>query len=337
MRSSRHGRTPVRIAALAVAATVGTGMLTALPASAEVEDTASSIGWYRPSDGSFHLNDAVAADDASDRAFVYGPAGDGTLTAVSGDWDGDRASSVGWYRPSDGSWHLTNATTSGATTHYAFVYGPAGDASVTPVVGDWDGDGKDSVGWYRPGDGSWHLTNAMTSGASTHHAFVYGPAGDASVTPVAGDWDADGKDSVGWYRPGDGSWHLTNKRDTPSSSDVALVSGPAGDATVQPVVGDWDGYVPPVVPPSNPAPPAVTGQQAAADLLASGRVTGADGVMAQIRGVASGQPYTDVRVCHLDPTLLGVLRTLVVERGYSLYVTSFNRYCTDTLTGSGQA
>jgi hypothetical protein len=363
-------------------------VVAALPASAETEDRATSIGWYRPSDASFHLNDAIAADDASDRAFVYGPPGESSVTAVSGDWDGEASSSVGWYRPSDGSWHLTNTTATGAVTHYGFVYGPAGDASVTPVAGDWDGDGKDSVGWYRPGDGSWHLTNTTATGAVTHYGFVYGPAGDASVRPVAGDWDGDGKDSVGWYRPGDGSWHLTNttatgavthygfvygpagdasvtpvagdwdgdrkdsvgwyrpsdaswhltnQRAAVNASDVTLVLGPVGNSSIQPVVGDWDGYIAPVLPPANPGPPTISGQQAAADMLATGRVTGATGPMAQIRGVASGTPYVATRVCTLDPTLLGVLRTLVVDRGFSIYVTSFNRYCTNTLTGSGTA
>jgi hypothetical protein len=213
-------------------------------ASADVESPTSGIGWYRVADASWHLQDALVSEsDASDHAFVYGPVGDPSSIPVAGDWDGDGKASVGWYRPGDGSWHLTNSLTDPAVTDYGFVYGPAGDSSVIPVVGDWDGDGKDGVGWYRPGDASWHLINGLAAPASgSSIAFVYGEVGNRSVTPVAGDWDGDGKDGVGWYRPGDASWHLINGLAAPASgSSIAFVYGEVGNTSVTPVAGDWDG------------------------------------------------------------------------------------------------
>ena len=53
-----------------------------------------------------------------------------------------------------------------------------------PVVGDWDGDGKWTVGVYTPsGNGAWLLRNSNTPGAPDVTPFAYG----APVwTPVAG-------------------------------------------------------------------------------------------------------------------------------------------------------
>ena len=46
-----------------------------------------------------------------------------------------KGDSVGGYRPSDQTWHLTNSL-SGSPSDYAFQRGTEG---MIPVVGDWDG------------------------------------------------------------------------------------------------------------------------------------------------------------------------------------------------------
>ena len=51
------------------------------------------------------------------------------------------------------------------------------------MVGDWDGDGIDSVGVFS--NGTFQLRNTNTAGAADL-TFSVGAAGDK---PVAGDWD----------------------------------------------------------------------------------------------------------------------------------------------------
>jgi hypothetical protein len=61
-------------------------------------------------------------------------------------------------------------------------------------VGDWDGDGKDTIGVFRAG--IWFLRNTNTTGMADQ-TFAYGLATDQ---PVAGDWDGDGLATIGVFR-----------------------------------------------------------------------------------------------------------------------------------------
>ncbi|GIM97516.1 M23 family metallopeptidase [Paractinoplanes toevensis] len=142
---------------------------------------------------------------------------------------------VGYYNSGDATFHLSNTNASGSST-YAFGFGPANSA-ITPVVGDWDGNGKDSVGYYDARDATFHLSNDLASGSSDY-AFGFGPANSA-VRPVVGDWDGNGRDSVGYYDSRDATFHLSNNLAS-GSSNYAFSFGPATTA-VRPVIGDWNG------------------------------------------------------------------------------------------------
>ncbi|MBX3411676.1 MAG: hypothetical protein KF708_03070 [Pirellulales bacterium] len=71
-----------------------------------------------------------------------------------------------------------------------------------PVVGDWNGDGRDEVGVYV--DGEWFL-DLDGDGQWDEHD-LWAKLGTASDQPVVGDWDGDGKDDIGIFGfawPGD--------------------------------------------------------------------------------------------------------------------------------------
>jgi hypothetical protein len=113
---------------------------------------------------------------------------------------------------------------------HVFHYGTPMDL---PVVGDWNGDGTDSVAvfrggqWYRDldGDGRWTDKDVVAH---------FGQAGDK---PVAGDWNGDGRDDIGVFR--DGKWILdSNANGQLDDEDQVIELGKAGD---RPVVGDWHG------------------------------------------------------------------------------------------------
>jgi hypothetical protein len=63
-----------------------------------------------------------------------------------------------------------------------FIYGNPGDAV---FAGDWDGNGTDTVGLYRPGDGNWYLRLANTEGIADH-VIAFGLALPIPVRPFAG-------------------------------------------------------------------------------------------------------------------------------------------------------
>ncbi len=135
-------------------------------------------------------------------------------------------SRVGRQNPATGFWSLVrnDATTNG------FYYGTPGDLA---VACDWNGDGIDTVGLYRPGDGFLYLRNSNTQGPGETEIFY----GEPSDIPVCGDWDGDGIETVGVYRPRNATFYLRNSN-TQGFADVQFIFGNPGDI---PFAGDWDG------------------------------------------------------------------------------------------------
>jgi surface antigen len=53
-----------------------------------------------------------------------------------------------------------------------------------PLVGDWDGDGRDGIGYYDPRNGTFHLRDSPSAGRASY-TFKFGPRG---MIPLAGNW-----------------------------------------------------------------------------------------------------------------------------------------------------
>jgi hypothetical protein len=186
-----------------------------------------------------------------DIVFYYGAAGD---IPVVGDWTGSGRTTIGVFRPagtiynktSQGEWLLRNSNTPG-NPDIVFYYGAPGDI---PVVGDWTGSGRTTIGVFRPAgttynrtsNGKWLLRNSNTPG-NPNIAFYYGTAGDI---PVVGDWTGNGGTTIGVFRPAGtlynqtthGEWLLRNSN-TPGNPDIALYD-PNSDYASIPIVGMWD-------------------------------------------------------------------------------------------------
>src|SRR6185436_9135524 len=96
---------------------------------------------------------------------------------------------------------------------------------------DWNGDGTDSLGVYRPSNGIIYLKNTNSSGIA-NIAINYGLAGDK---PVIGDWNHDGIDTIGVYR---GTTFYLRNTNTVGFANITLILGNAGD---MPIAGNWDG------------------------------------------------------------------------------------------------
>jgi hypothetical protein len=132
-----------------------------------------------------------------------------------------------------GIWSLRNTNTTGIADITTVFGNPTGDL---PVVGDWNGDGVDTIGVYRSAEGKLYLSNSNTAPtAALTLALTFGNPGD---TPFAGRWDASmTQDGVGVYRPSNGILYQ-KKALTSGSSDYFAIFGNPGD---QAVAGDWNG------------------------------------------------------------------------------------------------
>jgi hypothetical protein len=134
---------------------------------------------------------------------------------------------------SAGAWRVSNANaeqlSTSAGVFASYRWGRTGDI---PVVGNWDGDGTQTVGVVRPNAGldSNHFLLRNSDGGVVD--FWYGRHGDRLLV---GDWDGDGTFTPAAVRAG--VWSL---RDSNSSgpADATVSFGRSGDRYL---AGDWDG------------------------------------------------------------------------------------------------
>ncbi|WIX90394.1 hypothetical protein [Amycolatopsis sp. DG1A-15b] len=108
-----------------------------------------------------------------------------------------------------------------------------GNSPMVPIVGDWNGDGLDTVSAYDPASGQFFVSNNPATGAA-EYTFMYGNPG---AVPLVGDWDGDGKDNVG-VRMDNRFFLRTSPVSSGTETTITVAYGDSGDI---PLIGDWDG------------------------------------------------------------------------------------------------
>ena len=124
-----------------------------------------------------------------------------------------------------GSTYFLNDSFSGVANR-VFSYGGPQDSV---LVGDWDGDGVDTLAVRR---GNTFLVRDSNTAGRADRTFVYGDPGDAVLV---GDWDGDGRDTLAVRR---GNQYLVRNALTTGVADSVFSYGDPGDVVL---VGDWDG------------------------------------------------------------------------------------------------
>ncbi len=137
------------------------------------------------------------------------------------DYDGDGKSDVSVFRPSAGSWYISNSSNNSFT---GVQFGISSD-KIAPA--DFDGDGKADISVFR--DGFWYRLN------SSNNQFVAVQFGSAGDLPVPGDFEGDGKADISVFRPSNGTWYRLN------SSTNEFVAHPFGTTGDLPQMADLDG------------------------------------------------------------------------------------------------
>jgi protocatechuate 3,4-dioxygenase beta subunit len=242
------------------------GMADAIPISGDFNgDGISEVGVFRHGQWYIDIN-GNGIWDAEDLWAELGSAGD---LPVTGDWDGDGKTDIGIFGPSwpndqravaaepglpdpenrpsgahknvppkpadaAAGYRKLKLTAGGRAradlVDHVFYFGHDEDH---PVVGDWNGDGVDTIGIFHDGmwvlddngDGQWLPGESMAE---------FGRPGDI---PIVGDFNGDGIDELAVYR--DGTWYIdTNNNRQLDAQDAVIHYGGPND---RPVVGDWDG------------------------------------------------------------------------------------------------
>jgi len=146
-----------------------------------------------------------------------------------------RLNRTGLYTPATGRFDIRKANSTSVPDISFIVDAPADDW--LPVVGDWNGNGFETVGLYQPDVAAFHLVN-VNEDSDPEISFPYGPPG-LGWLPVAGDWNGDGIDTIGLYDPVAAVFHLRNSNSA-GFANIAVAYGPPGAGWI-PVVGDWNG------------------------------------------------------------------------------------------------
>lgn len=144
-------------------------------------DGVDTVGLYDPSTGRFFLQDAHVGG-AAKISVAYGVGGSGWQPLV-GDWNGDGFDSLGLYDPKTGIFYLKDnlpdtlqnidkvkVVSGNADAIFGFGVGGLG---WQPLVGNWDLQGGDTLGFYVPSSGIFFLKNTL-GGGNADIAFQYG-------------------------------------------------------------------------------------------------------------------------------------------------------------------
>ena len=140
------------------------------------------------------------------------------------------ADSIGFFRPSTATFALLS-NLAARDLDLSVRFGQVGDL---PLAGDWDGDGIDTPGVFRPSTGVFSLADSNRATPRVAREAHFGQAGDI---PLAGDWPGSGRDGIGVFRPATGQF-LLKRAPGSGPADITIAFGAAGDL---PVVGDWTG------------------------------------------------------------------------------------------------
>jgi len=131
-----------------------------------------------------------------------------------------------WWRvvPPETGFFLSNRL--GSAAEITFKYGRDADEV---FVGDWDGNGTDTIMLRR---GRTFYVNNAQRGGDADYSFIYGRRGDDILV---GDWDGDGRDSIAVRRGKE--YHIRNDNQGGKAQHLIRYGRASDDV----LVGDWDG------------------------------------------------------------------------------------------------
>ncbi len=201
-----------------------------------VED---AIGTHRDAAGAGYFIQDLNNNGGWDAGDTYHIFGDATDTPIVGDWNGDGVDDIGVHRAVGAAGYFILDSNGSGGWDAGDTYHIFGDATDTPIIGDWNGDGVDQIGVHRAVGAAGYFIQDFNGNGAWDGSDRYYIFGDATDTPIIGDWNGDGVDQIGVHRAvgaagyfiqdlsGNGAW---------DGSDRYYIFGDASDT---PLIGQW--------------------------------------------------------------------------------------------------
>ena len=198
-------------------------------------DGQADFAVFRPADRAWYVL------YSSNNVFQAVPFGTSNDTVVIGDYDHDGKTDITAFQADDpdspglGVWKIRKSSEGAVTT---IQWGLGDDI---PLSMDLDGNNTSDLAVFRPSNGTWYIRKmgdiikprgALPEDSSMIRMIFWGMKGDK---PLAGDFNADGRDEIVVFRPSEGNWYIY---DDVNKTFEGIHWGMAGDI---PMARDFDG------------------------------------------------------------------------------------------------
>lgn len=206
------------------------------------------LGYFEDGNSSFHVKLSDRSRFVSAGMWVPpGWFGSPQGKHIIGDFNGDGADDLGYFEPGDGSFHVSLSTRSGffAPGSGRWIASSFGHTAGTFLTGDFNGDGRTDLAFAEPGNATVFVrlsTGAALDGPGSGRWVGSTLFGHGSGRYFVGDFNGDRRDDLGFFEPGDQSFHVA------LSADIGFVPR---QRWVQPFMfgsnasgffpGDWNG------------------------------------------------------------------------------------------------
>lgn len=195
------------------------------------------LALYQPSTGNWFIR---SLSDGPPITFgqTWGDAG---MDPVSGDFNGDGVYDLAVYQRATGNWFIRSLGPIGPNNPPITFGQTWGDAGMIPVSGDFNGDGVADLAVYQLGTGNWFIRSLGPLGPDNPPITFGQTWGDASMTPVPGDYNGDNVADLAVYQRATGMWFIRSLGPLSPDNPPITFGQPWGDAGMDPVPGDYNG------------------------------------------------------------------------------------------------